>query len=81
MLSGNPNKHFIYSLNVDTGATNAGWPVDVDATPNYNGIQFSSVPAGGPRRARSGAGEAVRALLRIFWGLRQLSWLGSGRGH
>ena len=44
MLSGNPNKHFIYSLNVDTGATNAGWPVDVDATASYNGIPFVSVP-------------------------------------
>ena len=44
MLSGNPNKHFIYSLNVDTGATNAGWPVDVDATATYNGINFVSVP-------------------------------------
>src|SRR5204862_7160988 len=28
LISGNPNKHFIYSLNVDTGATtNANWPV------------------------------------------------------
>ena len=44
MISGTPNKHFIYSLNVDTGATNAGWPVDVDASPNYNGIHFISVP-------------------------------------
>ena len=44
MLSGNPNKHFIYSLNVDTGATNAGWPGDVDATASYNGIPFVSVP-------------------------------------
>jgi outer membrane protein assembly factor BamB len=42
MLSGNPNKHFIYSVNVDTGATNAGWPVDVDATATYNGIAFNS---------------------------------------
>jgi hypothetical protein len=25
-------KHLIYSMNVDTGATNSGWPVDVDAT-------------------------------------------------
>jgi PQQ enzyme repeat len=42
MLSGTPNKHFIYSLNVDTGATNAGWPVDVDASATYNGIVFNS---------------------------------------
>jgi PQQ enzyme repeat len=32
MINTNPNKHFIYSLNVDTGTTNPGWPVDVDAT-------------------------------------------------
>ena len=25
---------------MDTGATNAGWPVDVDATASYNGITF-----------------------------------------
>src|SRR5205814_5527996 len=30
MISGNPNKHFIYSLNVDNGATQANWPVNVD---------------------------------------------------
>ena len=34
--------HFIYSLNVDTGATNAGWPVDVGATAIYNGITFTA---------------------------------------
>src|ERR1700730_14133186 len=31
VVSGTP-KHMIFSLNVDTGATNAGWPVDVNAT-------------------------------------------------
>jgi hypothetical protein len=30
LISGSPIKHFIYSLNVDTGATHAGWPVDVN---------------------------------------------------
>src|SRR5436190_3990835 len=44
LINGSPTKHFIYSLNVDTGATNAGWPVDVDATASYNGIPFVSVP-------------------------------------
>src|SRR5213593_2023107 len=43
LISGSPNKHFIYSLNVDTGATNAGWPVDVNATVVYNGIPFVSL--------------------------------------
>ena len=32
MVDGTPKKHFIYSLNVDTGAINSGWPVDVSAT-------------------------------------------------
>src|SRR5438046_585149 len=32
LISGSPNKHFIYSLNVDTGVTTPGWPVDVNAT-------------------------------------------------
>ena len=42
VINGSPFKHFIYSLNVDTGATNPGWPVDLDATAHYNGINFSS---------------------------------------
>ena len=42
MVSGNPNKHFMYSLNVDTGGTNAGWPADVNAAASYNGIPFIS---------------------------------------
>jgi hypothetical protein len=42
VINGSPFKHFIYSLNVDTGATNPGWPVDVDATAVYNGIHFTS---------------------------------------
>src|SRR5437867_1176014 len=43
MIDGATKKHFIYSLNVETGATNAGWPVDVDATATYNGISFTSL--------------------------------------
>jgi hypothetical protein len=31
MKQGTPLKHFIYSLDVDTGATHTGWPVDVSA--------------------------------------------------
>src|SRR5947208_535529 len=42
LINGSPTKHFIYSLNVDSGATNPGWPVDVNATANYNGINFVS---------------------------------------
>src|SRR5437867_6192099 len=43
LIDGVTKKHFIYSLNVDTGVTNAGWPVDVNATAMYNGIIFNSL--------------------------------------
>jgi hypothetical protein len=39
LIQGNPIKHFVYSLNVDTGATNANWPVDL----NSAGIGFTSL--------------------------------------
>jgi PQQ enzyme repeat len=34
-------KHYIFSLNVDTGAINSGWPVDVGAMAQYNGTIFT----------------------------------------
>ena len=43
MIDGATKKHFIYSLNVDTGAINPGWPVDVNATATYNGTSFTSL--------------------------------------
>jgi hypothetical protein len=43
LIDGVIKKHFIYSLNVDTGLTNAGWPVDVNATAMYNGTIFNSL--------------------------------------
>src|SRR5213595_108273 len=42
MIDGNPKKHFVYSLNVDTGATNPGWPMDVNAIVGFNGTSFTS---------------------------------------
>jgi hypothetical protein len=39
LIQGNPIKHFVYSLNVDTAATNASWPVDL----NNAGIGFTSL--------------------------------------
>jgi hypothetical protein len=39
LIQGNPIKHFLYSLNVDTGATNPNWPVDL----NNAGIGFTSL--------------------------------------
>jgi hypothetical protein len=43
LIDGSTKKHFIYSLNVDTGATNPGWPVDVNAAATYNGMPFDSL--------------------------------------
>ena len=43
MIDGATKKHFVFSLNVDTGATNPGdWPVDLNATASYQGIPFTS---------------------------------------
>jgi hypothetical protein len=39
LINGSPIKHFVYSLDVDTGVTTPGWPVDVNAT----GINFVSL--------------------------------------
>src|SRR5262249_51518838 len=39
---GQTKKHFIISLNVDTGDINPGWPVDVE-TVSYHGINFIPV--------------------------------------
>jgi PQQ enzyme repeat len=39
---GTTKKHLILSLNVDTGDINPGWPVDVEATASYNGINFTA---------------------------------------
>ena len=41
MVNGNPRR-FVYSLNVDTGMTNPGWPVNLDATVVFNGNTFTS---------------------------------------
>ena len=35
-------RQMIYSVNVDTGATNAGWPVSVEGLVSTNGITFTS---------------------------------------
>src|SRR6266496_4213187 len=43
LIDGATKKHFIYSLNVDTGATNPNWPVDVNAAATYNGMTFTSL--------------------------------------
>jgi hypothetical protein len=41
--NGITKKHLIYALNVDTGTTNSGWPVDVNATATSGTAVFTSV--------------------------------------
>src|SRR5437660_4379298 len=40
---GKTKQHLLFSLNVDTGDVNPGWPIDVEATASYNGVDF--IPA------------------------------------
>jgi hypothetical protein len=40
--NGTTKKHLIYALNVDTGTTNSGWPVDVNAAVRFNSTVFTS---------------------------------------
>jgi hypothetical protein len=40
--NGTTAKHLIFSVNVDTGATNSGWPVDVNAQAKYGTTDFTS---------------------------------------
>ncbi len=39
-------RHLIYALNVDTGTTNAGWPVNVSATARSGSTMFSAAAQG-----------------------------------
>src|SRR5438132_5307260 len=64
MIDGATKKHFIYSLNVDTGATNADWPVDVNATATYNGMTFTSLV------------ENERGGLALVNGIVYVAWSG-----
>jgi PQQ enzyme repeat len=41
--SGQTKKHLLFSLNVDTGDVNPGWPIDVEASASFNGVDF--IPA------------------------------------
>jgi Concanavalin A-like lectin/glucanases superfamily/PQQ enzyme repeat len=60
---GRTKKHYIISLNVDTGAINSGWPVDVEATAQYNGTTF--IPA---TQMQSAALAIVGNILYVGYG-------------
>lgn len=56
-------RHLIYSLNVDSGTTNAGWPVDVNATASYGPAVFSS-----STQNERGALAVVNGMLYVPYG-------------
>src|SRR5215470_3998497 len=56
-------KHYIISLNVDTGAINPGWPVDVEAMATYNGMQFTAAT-----QQQRPALAIVRGILYVGYG-------------
>jgi FG-GAP-like repeat len=60
---GTTKKHLIYSLNLDTGAINPGWPVDVNASATYNGMTFTSSVQG-----ERGALSVVGNILYVPYG-------------
>ena len=52
MIAGVTIKHLIFSLNVDTGATRSGWPVDVNAKARLQRLNLHLVDSKPARRAR-----------------------------
>ena len=74
-----PDKHFIYSLNVDTGATTAGLAGGRERHRHLQRHPLCFLGAGRTRWTGSGERDRVRVLLRLRGRLRQLSWLGCRR--
>jgi hypothetical protein len=60
---GETKKHLIFSLNLDTGELNSGWPVDVGETAVYNGTTFDSSVQG-----QRGALGIVNNILYVPYG-------------
>ncbi len=60
---GETKKHLIYSLNVDTGDINSGWPVDVGETAVFNVTTFDSSVQG-----QRGALGIVNNILYVPYG-------------
>jgi hypothetical protein len=60
---GTTAKHLIFSLNVDTGATNGGWPVDVNAKAISGATAFTS-----PTQNERGALGILGGILYVPYG-------------
>ena len=76
-MAARPKKHYIISLNLDTGDINPGWPVDVGLMAQYNGTSFT------PEIQKQGAALAIVGnILYVGYGslrgLQPLSWLAGG---
>lgn len=56
-------KHLIYSLNVDTGATNSGWPVNLNTSAQFGGTVFNSTVEN-----QHGALALVNGILYVPYG-------------
>ena len=74
-----PRSILFTRLNVDTGATNPGWPVDVNATATYNGMTFTSLV-----QEERGALALVNGIVYVAYSgyagdCGNLSWLGCRR--
>ena len=79
MIDGVTKKHFIYSLNVDTGATNAGLAGGCERHRHLQRHFLYFVGAKRARRAGSGERPRLCVILRPRRRLRPLSRLGCGR--
>jgi hypothetical protein len=63
-------KHLIFSLNVDTGSLNPGWPVDVNASARFGSTVFNSAI-----QNERGALAIVGGTLYVRWPCRRLRYL------
>ena len=63
---GTTKKHLILSLNVDTGDINPGWPVDVEATASYNGIDLHCSDPTATSRARNRGQHSLCWVWRVI---------------
>jgi hypothetical protein len=67
---GTTKKHLIYSLNLDTGAINPGWPVDVNArSPDLRRLCKVNVPRSASRAT------FFTCHMAVMRGLWNLSWM------
>ena len=70
---GTTKKQLIFSLSVDTGDINQGWPIDVEASASYNGINFTA----GVQQQRPALGIVGNILYVGYGSMRDCSlWHG-----